>query len=78
MAHRRPTWVIIGANDHLFDGWEVGWVDQFICRGIAVPIGVAANVSGSTVAVIAEDVAEDGVFDCTARTSQDFPIAFRR
>jgi hypothetical protein len=53
-------------------------VDQFICRGIAVPIGVAANVSGSTVAVIAEDVAGDGVFDCTARTSQDFPIAFRR
>jgi len=30
------------------------------------------------VAVIAEDAAEDGVFDGTARTSQDFPIAFRR
>jgi hypothetical protein len=36
------------------------------------------EVSGATVAVIAEDAAEDGVFDCTARTSQDFPIAFRR
>jgi hypothetical protein len=45
---------------------------------IAVPIGVAANVCGTTVAVIAEDMAEDGVFDCTVRTSQDFPIAFRR
>ena len=43
-----------------------------------MPIGVAANVSGSTVAVIAEDVAEDGVFDCTARTSQVFPIAFHQ
>ena len=53
-------------------------MDQFICRGIAVPIGVAANVSGATVAVTAEDAAEDDVFDCTARTSQDFPIAFRR
>ena len=53
-------------------------MDQFICRGIAVPIGVAANVSGATVAVIAEDAAEDGVFDGTARTAQDFPIAFRR
>ena len=53
-------------------------MDQFTCRGIAVPIGVAANVSGSTVAVIAEDAAEDGVFDGTARTSQDFPIAFHR
>jgi hypothetical protein len=32
MADRRPTWVIIGANDHLFDGWEVGGVDPFMCR----------------------------------------------
>jgi hypothetical protein len=45
---------------------------------IAVPIGVAANVCGATVAGIAEDAAGDGVFDGTARTSQDFPIAFRR
>jgi len=36
------------------------------------------EASGATVAVIAEDAAEDGVFDGTARTSQDFPIAFRR
>jgi hypothetical protein len=36
------------------------------------------EVSGATVAVIAEDAAEDGGFDGTARTSQDFPIAFRR
>jgi hypothetical protein len=39
-----------------------------LLSAIAVPIGVAANVSGATVAVIAEDAAGNGVFDGTART----------
>jgi hypothetical protein len=44
---------------------------------VQVPIGVAANVCDVTVAVLAEDVANNKSTDCRARTTQDLPVAFR-
>jgi len=44
---------------------------------VQVPIGVAANVCDVTVAVLAEAVAQGKSTDCTARTTQDLPVAFR-
>jgi hypothetical protein len=44
---------------------------------VQVPIGVAANVCDVTIAVLAEDVANNKATDCTARTTQDLPVAFR-
>jgi hypothetical protein len=43
---------------------------------VQVPIGVAANVCGVTVAAIAQDVANDGSASCTADVDQ-LPIAFQ-
>ena len=42
---------------------------------VQVPIGVAANVCGVTVAVIAE--VQPVPFECDAATTQDLPVAFR-
>jgi hypothetical protein len=44
---------------------------------VQVPIGVAVNVCDVTVAILAEDVANDESTDCTAQTTQDLPVAFR-
>lgn len=44
---------------------------------VQVPVGVAANVCDVTVAVLAEAVAQGESTDCTARTTQDLPVAFR-
>jgi hypothetical protein len=35
------------------------------------------NVCDVTVAILAEDVANDKSTDCTAQTTQDLPVAFR-
>ncbi len=43
---------------------------------VQVPIGVAANVCGVSVGVLAE-LAEQGPVDCTSSTTQDLPVAFR-
>lgn len=43
---------------------------------VQVPIGVAANVCGLSVGVLAE-LAEQGPVDCTSSTTQDLPVAFR-
>ena len=42
---------------------------------VQIPIGVAANVCGVTVAVIAE--VQPAPFDCDAAVMQDLPVAFR-
>ena len=42
---------------------------------VQVPIGVAANVCGVSVAVIG--AAGSGPFDCTSATTQDLPVRFR-
>ena len=42
---------------------------------VQVPIGVAANVCGVTVAVIAE--VQPAPYDCDAAVTQDLPVAFR-
>ena len=42
---------------------------------VQVPIGVAANVCGVSVAVIAE--VQPAPFDCDAATTQDLPVRFR-
>src|SRR3954466_8454786 len=57
---------------HSTDERSAGGGSVHVQAAIAVPIGVAANVCGATVAGIAEDAAGDGVFDGTARTSQDY------
>ncbi|NEM06646.1 hypothetical protein [Geodermatophilus normandii] len=42
---------------------------------VQIPIGVAANVCGVTVAVIAE--VQPAPFDCEAAVRQDLPVRFR-
>lgn len=42
---------------------------------VQIPIGVAANVCGVTVAVIAE--VQPAPFDCEAAVTQDLPVAFQ-
>lgn len=42
---------------------------------VQIPIGVAANVCGVTVAVLAE--VQPAPFDCEAAVRQDLPVAFR-
>jgi hypothetical protein len=42
---------------------------------VQIPIGVAANVCGVTVAVIAE--VQPAPFDCDAAVMQDLPVAFQ-
>lgn len=42
---------------------------------VQIPIGVAANVCGVTVAVIAE--VQPAPFDCEAGVVQDLPVAFQ-
>ena len=42
---------------------------------VQVPIGVAANVCGVAVGVIAQQ--QPAPVDCTSRTTQDLPVAFR-
>jgi hypothetical protein len=42
---------------------------------VQIPIGVAANVCGVTVAVIAE--VQPAPFDCEAAVMQDLPVAFQ-
>ena len=42
---------------------------------VQIPIGVAANVCGVTVAVIAE--VQPAPFECDAAVMQDLPVAFR-
>lgn len=42
---------------------------------VQIPIGVAANVCGVTVAVLAE--VQPAPFDCDAAVMQDLPVAFR-
>jgi hypothetical protein len=43
---------------------------------VQVPIGVAANVCGVRVAILAELGPED-TFDCEAGTVQELPVAFQ-
>jgi len=43
---------------------------------VQVPIGVAANVCGLTVAAVAA-AAATGPVDCTSATTQDLPVRFR-
>jgi hypothetical protein len=43
---------------------------------VQVPVGVAANVCGLSVGVLAE-LAGQGPVDCTSSTTQDLPVAFR-
>jgi hypothetical protein len=43
---------------------------------VQIPIGVAANVCGVTVAVLAE-LPPGATFDCEAGTVQELPVAFR-
>jgi hypothetical protein len=43
---------------------------------VQVPIGVAANVCGVAVNVLASE-ASQGPVDCTAATTQDLPVRFR-
>jgi hypothetical protein len=42
---------------------------------VQVPIGVAANVCGVSVAVIARNL--PAPVECTSRTTQDLPVRFR-
>ncbi|MGY1697003.1 MULTISPECIES: hypothetical protein [unclassified Geodermatophilus] len=42
---------------------------------VQIPIGVAANVCGVSVAVIAE--VQPAPFDCDAAVMQDLPVAFQ-
>jgi len=42
---------------------------------VQIPIGVAANVCGVTVAVIAE--VQPDPFPCDAAVTQDLPVAFQ-
>lgn len=44
---------------------------------VQIPIGVAANVCGVTVAVLADFEGASAPFDCDAATTQDLPVAFR-
>ena len=43
---------------------------------VAIPVGVAANVCGTSVAILGAS-AVSGPFNCTASTVQDLPIAFQ-
>ncbi len=44
---------------------------------VQVPIGIAANVCGVAANVLAQDTSQTSR-DCTASTTQDLPVAFRR
>ena len=44
---------------------------------VQIPIGVAANVCGVNVAVLAAQDQEQGPIDCTAATTQDLPVRFQ-
>ncbi len=44
---------------------------------VNVPVGVAANVCGVSVAVLATPAPAPGPVDCTAATTQDLPVAFQ-
>jgi hypothetical protein len=44
---------------------------------VQVPIGVAANVCGVQANVLAQGGIQEPV-DCTAATTQDLPVRFRR
>ena len=43
---------------------------------VAVPVGVAANICGTTVAILGAAAGTDP-FNCTAATTQNLPVAFQ-